>query len=180
MPQQRQDYEKYIRSDVWSARRKLYFARHARCCAVCKTKEGVHLHLSYSKMGKEPDVDLIPLCKFHHEAVHTFHKQSELSLRRATQLFVASGGTPGAKTTKLAKAKFPTKPKKKKKGRDDQGYIWPAREDRPVPVEPPKPPFVPAFMRNKKKCADCGRLSSSFQCSGCKRLCKRKKAAAFR
>lgn len=83
------DYQRYISSPQWLARKRRYFKTHPRRCRICRAgvrfDDQIHLHhLSYEHMGDEPDSDLMPLCQEHHAAIHKFHQRQGGSLRAAT------------------------------------------------------------------------------------------------
>lgn len=64
-------YKEYIQSVHWEERKRLYFASHARKCAVCGHPDVDLHHLVYANYGSERDKDLAPLCRFHHEELHS-------------------------------------------------------------------------------------------------------------
>lgn len=91
-------YSKYLDSKEWLKRKKDYYSKHPKECAICRTKQDIDLHhMSYRNLGNERDSDLVPLCHPHHEEYHntnqnisketTFkfihQKQNELSLKNA-------------------------------------------------------------------------------------------------
>lgn len=85
----RGDYDTYINSKVWQARKKRYFKTHPRRCRFCRrgvpSNDQIHLHhLSYERMGDELDSDLMPLCPEHHDVVHQHHRRVGGDLRAAT------------------------------------------------------------------------------------------------
>jgi hypothetical protein len=89
------DYDTYINSRTWRARKVAYYATHARVCAACGTSENVHLHhRTYVRMGTELDADLTPLCEAHHTVVHQYHAAcSGVSLAKATDVVVRLHGS---------------------------------------------------------------------------------------
>lgn len=64
-------YADYIKSKAWRGRRSRYFSKFGKKCAVCSSKYniGVH-HLSYEKLGDEPDGHLVALCWNCHSTFH--------------------------------------------------------------------------------------------------------------
>jgi hypothetical protein len=71
-------YDEYINSVAWERRRRAYFRSHARRCAACGTRRGVidlH-HRTYDRLGREPDMDLVPLCRDDHDLVHNIHRRN--------------------------------------------------------------------------------------------------------
>lgn len=69
-----------MRSSTWANRRARYYKKHKKECFICKStfQVGLH-HITYKNLGNEKDEDLIPLCWFHHEDLHTVcgHKSKE-------------------------------------------------------------------------------------------------------
>lgn len=88
------DYDTYINSRSWRARKLVYYATHDRVCAACGTDRNVHLHhRTYVRMGAELDADLTPLCEAHHTVVHQYHAACRgISLARATDTVVRLHG----------------------------------------------------------------------------------------
>lgn len=101
----RATYERYIASEAWRGRRERYFAVQPRRCKACGAAERVHLHhLSYAKMGREPDSDLMALCEPCHDLVHRFYRATDAgTLRQATYRVVGlvTGGNRYAAAVKL-------------------------------------------------------------------------------
>lgn len=71
-------YRGYMKSAYWKKRKRDYFGKYGKKCAVCEKKYGVTLHHKKytAKFGEELDEDLIPLCPKHH---HEFHQHHPLS-----------------------------------------------------------------------------------------------------
>lgn len=66
-------YGDYIKSPEWAARRRAYYQRNPRCCAVCDREDTIFLHhLTYVRVGRERDKDLAPLCRRCHLLVHEY------------------------------------------------------------------------------------------------------------
>ena len=66
------DYQKYLQTEHWQARRKLALDEAGHKCQVCGCKDrrlDVH-HNSYDYLGDEPREDLIVLCDVCHERHH--------------------------------------------------------------------------------------------------------------
>jgi 5-methylcytosine-specific restriction endonuclease McrA len=65
-------YEKYVKLDCWSLRRGEYLKRHCYCemCGQSNVTLQVH-HLTYERLGREKDDDLVAVCVPCHR---TFHK----------------------------------------------------------------------------------------------------------
>lgn len=74
----RTDYATHMRSDAWATIRRAWFEEQRRrtgadaVCHVCGSGRPLDLHhLSYERMGAELYEDLVPLCRRHHEHLHT-------------------------------------------------------------------------------------------------------------
>lgn len=65
-------YHEYIKSKEWRAVRKRYKdSKLPWECAVCGDTGALDLHhRTYKNLGHERLMDLLPLCKLHHQAVH--------------------------------------------------------------------------------------------------------------
>lgn len=87
-PLQPKDYSFYIRSRKWNKRRRRYFATNGNTCAICGSKEGLNLHhKTYQRLGMEEDADLVPLCKEHHDELHSLIGISK-DMTLATDTFI--------------------------------------------------------------------------------------------
>lgn len=94
----KQEHAAYIASGAWQRRRARYFTAHRRQCRVCGTASDVALHhVSYAKAGagREPDRDLVPLCRGHHTLAHDYEHSGRYgqmfgsrTLRRATNAMI--------------------------------------------------------------------------------------------
>jgi hypothetical protein len=117
----RSRYEEYINSDAWAERRRSYFDKHPRRCTICKTTRRIHLHhVSYERMGQEPDGDLVALCEFHHAALHDWHRaqwQRSLGLRQASAEFIANKGFARVPKTRKPQYEVVTAPPPRPKSR---------------------------------------------------------------
>jgi hypothetical protein len=94
----RAQYDAYLASRTWRARRKAWYAawltRHGTppTCLVCDRawclRAGHLHHLTYMRIGDERDDDLVPLCARHHRELHTVLDRSagwrRLGRRQAT------------------------------------------------------------------------------------------------
>ena len=61
----------YLKSNIWNMRRRNFYVRNKRECAVCGYKKGAELHhITYARKGNEADQDLIVLCRMHHDDFH--------------------------------------------------------------------------------------------------------------
>lgn len=67
-------YKEYLGSEHWKDFRKKFFrskrAKHCACCPVRTIEVELH-HCTYDRLGKELLKDVIPLCREHHELVHS-------------------------------------------------------------------------------------------------------------
>jgi hypothetical protein len=64
-------YEDYIRSEHWTAVIDHYQAsRLPQTCLACGCVEVDLHHRTYKRLGHEWLMDLVPLCRAHHQAVH--------------------------------------------------------------------------------------------------------------
>lgn len=67
----RPKYHDYIKSKAWRRRRVKYFKENGNKCVICKSAKEVGLHhLSYARLGKEKDEDLVALCWGCHSNFH--------------------------------------------------------------------------------------------------------------
>lgn len=69
------DYQRYIKSPQWKARREIIMAYYGRWCRGCLKKTGVlqlH-HLTYEHLGRETAADCRVLCADCHREVTALH-----------------------------------------------------------------------------------------------------------
>lgn len=69
----REKYLIYLKSAHWQRVKKRYYKRHVYQCCVsgCPKRKYLQLHhLSYLRIGKERDTDLVYLCPLHHKCLH--------------------------------------------------------------------------------------------------------------
>lgn len=70
------DYDAYLRSPIWKLKRNYILSQRGNMCESCgrhKRKGKVILqvhHLTYDRIGRELDSDLMLLCKQCHEEIH--------------------------------------------------------------------------------------------------------------
>jgi hypothetical protein len=85
------DYDKYIRSSEWAARKASYYETHHKRCRSCGDEEKeMHLHhRSYARIYQEADGDLIPMCVDCHAMLHLFQKSFKLPVEDATELWLS-------------------------------------------------------------------------------------------
>lgn len=86
----REQYERYITSAHWDARKSAYFNKFEKRCRACGSRNDMQLHhASYKRMGRELDADLVPLCQTCHSLVHQYHRDVGGSLVDATDHVVS-------------------------------------------------------------------------------------------
>jgi hypothetical protein len=74
------DYQAYLSSEGWKAKRNMILNMWGNRCALCNEGGELHLHhRDYSRVGNEEVTDVIPLCKKHHEIFHGKSTESVLS-----------------------------------------------------------------------------------------------------
>ena len=88
---ERQEYERYLRSAKWKKKRSRAIRRAGNKCQRCGaskwSKLEVH-HLTYERLGKEADTDLMVLCQKCHRETHS--DTNDLYFRRKRLLEGAS------------------------------------------------------------------------------------------
>jgi hypothetical protein len=85
------EYNRYITSAYWLARRDAYWRSHPKICQACGSGDDIQLHhQTYERVGHELDEDLVPLCQVCHSLVHQRHRERGGSLITATQRVVKS------------------------------------------------------------------------------------------
>lgn len=88
-------YEQYLTSKHWKLFKTEYYRIFKRICVVCETGDNIHLHhKTYDRLHKESQNDCVPLCKNHHQEIHTYAKaHPKLTLLEASDEFL-EGRTP--------------------------------------------------------------------------------------
>lgn len=87
-------YDAYILSPEWEWRKVQFYRRFHRVCAACRATIDVDLHhMNYQRLGREWDIDIIPLCRTCHTFIHdrferTYRKMG-WTLELATYRFIA-------------------------------------------------------------------------------------------
>lgn len=72
-------YYAYINSKEWEAKKKDYYSRHFKICAICSSIKRINLHhATYREFGKEKDEDLVPLCSGCHSELHRTRGKEKL------------------------------------------------------------------------------------------------------
>ena len=65
------DYQAYLRSPIWQAKRELILDFYGNKCAVCNSTDGVDVHhRTYERIGHERWSDLVALCRYCHSLHH--------------------------------------------------------------------------------------------------------------
>jgi len=73
--QKRPNYLDYINSKAWRRKKARYYKKHGKICQICGSDKYVELHhLTYKRLGQEPDEDLQALCKGCHQNTHEGYK----------------------------------------------------------------------------------------------------------
>lgn len=83
------NYEEYINSHLWGARKSRYYREHGRKCAACGSAEHIQLHhmVYTARDGTEPDKNLVALCDYHHTEFHVLHGSSG-NMKELTLVYV--------------------------------------------------------------------------------------------
>ena len=65
------DYQRYIQSGAWKAKRRLVLKRSGNMCETCKKRIATQVHhVTYENFGDEPLDDLLALCFLCHAKEH--------------------------------------------------------------------------------------------------------------
>jgi len=77
------DYHSYIKSDTWRAVRTRKLQSCGYACEACGDKNHMHIHhLTYERLGDEPDCDLMALCESCHHLSHAlWRKMPKMEVR---------------------------------------------------------------------------------------------------
>ena len=82
-------YKSYIISQAWYEKKTEYRnSKLPQNCLVCQEPKVDLHHRTYKRLGGEWLNDLVPLCRQHHDGVHSFHKKSKMNLWGATKYYV--------------------------------------------------------------------------------------------
>ena len=79
----KETYQEYLISDWWVKRKKQYWAIHKRKCFVCGEFALELHHKNYSRLKKELDKDLVPLCNQCHKNAHYLIWNNKAKLKDA-------------------------------------------------------------------------------------------------
>jgi len=64
-------YKKYIQSEIWRSFRNRIFKKRGFKCELCDSKKNLQLHhITYERIGKEDENDVIILCQECHKKAH--------------------------------------------------------------------------------------------------------------
>ena len=70
------NYKSYLKSDLWRDKKKNLVKTEIKMCWVCHRKNNLNVHhLTYDRLGKEDNEDLIYLCSKHHRLLHYLKKR---------------------------------------------------------------------------------------------------------
>lgn len=107
-------YSDYIKSDEWKQFRLEYFKTHKKECRACGSKLRVHLHhKTYVRLGHERLADVVPLCEYHHMALHKKVRKEKLNLWKATETYIRN--VRKVRASKRVVKREPTRRKKRKR-----------------------------------------------------------------
>jgi len=74
-------YADYLSSTHWAEFRQKYFlSQRPKTCLVCGDGRIQLHHVTYERLGQEKLKDVVPLCRKHHEDVHSWLKQNHAPL----------------------------------------------------------------------------------------------------
>lgn len=89
-PLSARDYKRYMASNHWANRKRVYYSAHPKRCVVCDGNVKIHLHhMTYERLGCELDEDLVALCELHHAGAHEHHQIYKGTLKEATLRYIA-------------------------------------------------------------------------------------------
>lgn len=79
-----EDLPEYYDGDHWVGFREGYYTRHPRACFVSGLTTDLHLHhITYIRLGRELDEDVVPVHKFWHSYIHRLVNEHKVELSRA-------------------------------------------------------------------------------------------------
>lgn len=74
-------YHDYLQSDLWRAKRAEYMASDLpKTCLGCGSDRITLHHRTYTRLGREQLLDLLPLCRDCHKRVHEYEQTHKTSL----------------------------------------------------------------------------------------------------
>lgn len=116
-------YDEYLSSEWWALFRRCYKnSKKQQSCLVCNETHVELHHVSYSRLGAEKLTDVVPLCRFHHEAVHKWLKENRVGVE-----FTYAAIAAFSKRTPVT-----TNPPKKRKSLNKAGRPNPAARQREI------------------------------------------------
>lgn len=139
----RAEYEAYIASPAWEAKRQRALRKHGARCAACGNADpGLHVHHhTYDRFTRERMDDLVVLCKPCHRLVHRIHDEQRfrrgptLTLTEVTYAFLRHDRAAAYSLAVMADHTPPVPPKPKRK--DGKRAVSMNRADR-KPAVPAK------------------------------------------
>lgn len=85
-----QTHEAYLKSHYWRKRKAEYFSRNPRQCFLCSKVKNIHLHhRTYVRLNEEIDDDLVRLCGKHHQELHMYENNYDVTVEEATDIYLA-------------------------------------------------------------------------------------------
>ena len=70
-PKLHAEYEEYLKSEAWAQHRTVTIRRAGGICECCEHFPATQVHhLTYERIGRESDTDLMAVCTFCHELLH--------------------------------------------------------------------------------------------------------------
>ncbi len=74
-------YDEYLAGDHWKEFKLRYRkSPYPKTCMVCESKKAQLHHKTYRRLGCELLTDVVPLCGFHHNAVHQWLQEKKLGV----------------------------------------------------------------------------------------------------
>lgn len=110
----KEDYQKYIKSSAWRAKRKRFFdSKLDKSCYICGDKNSpkdLH-HRTYKNLGNERLMDLVPTCSGScHQAIHDLQGEQGLDIWSATtklrKMFKRTGSIRSTSEVTYTKKKY--------------------------------------------------------------------------
>ena len=75
------NYAEYLASDLWKAKRAEYMASDLpKTCIACGSPDIRLHHRTYTRLGREQLLDLLPLCNSDHVKVHEYERTHKTNL----------------------------------------------------------------------------------------------------
>jgi hypothetical protein len=87
-------YQEFIKSELWTAQKAVWYSRHKKRCARCRSTRNVHLHhKKYPKSGRYlslADNDFVAFCGRCHAGYHAAHDVQK-NMQTKSNRFIKSG-----------------------------------------------------------------------------------------